>query len=115
MFRNLGTYFSPMIITVDCAYRKQAWVELTPDEQSWTSGAVLTLTNGGKYIIQVGAVNGAGLTAVRKTNGVIVDITPPQVWIFAGAVSRLMPFVMVLFSSKYFYDGFSSIKGFETL
>ena len=88
-------------------------MELTPDQQSWTSGAVLTLTNGGKYIVQVGAVNGAGLTAVRKTNGVIMDITPPQVWVLAGAVSTFtvcLLSVTVLFSSKCFCDGFSPIK-----
>ena len=61
----------------------QAWAELPvaagDDPMTWTSGPVLSLTPGGRYLVQVGAVNGAGLTAVRKTNGVIVDITPPQV------------------------------------
>ena len=56
-----------------------AWHELPSDDLSWSSGHTLSLITGAMYTVQIGAVNGAGLTAVRMTNGVIVDVTKPQV------------------------------------
>ncbi|XP_070574642.1 uncharacterized protein [Ptychodera flava] len=43
----------------------------------WTSTEELSLKTGGHYEVRVSAVNGAGLTNVQDTNGVIVDPSPP--------------------------------------
>ena len=52
--------------------------ELSAEETRWTSPH-LYLEKGGFYWVEVAAVNGAGLTAVHRTDGVIVDPTPPHV------------------------------------
>ncbi|XP_035668230.1 uncharacterized protein LOC118410564 [Branchiostoma floridae] len=42
------------------------------------SPSVLTLVNGGHYLVRVSAVNGAGASTVHETDGVIVDTSPPD-------------------------------------
>ena len=39
----------------------------------------LNLKIGARYKIRISAVNGAGLTAVHYTDGLLVDPTPPEV------------------------------------
>ena len=46
---------------------------------TWTTDETLTLTIGARYKMKVSAVNGAGLTTVHYTDGVLVDPTPPSV------------------------------------
>lgn len=45
----------------------------------WTNAEPLPLKVGAYYNIRVSAINGAGLTGVHDTSGVIVDPTPPEV------------------------------------
>ena len=54
---------------------------------SWTTDETLTLTIGARYKMKVSAVNGAGLTTVHYTDGVLVDPTPPYVSLFCQADS----------------------------
>nr|XP_006817093.1 PREDICTED: uncharacterized protein LOC100376421 [Saccoglossus kowalevskii] len=45
---------------------------------SWTSQDSLELINGAHYSLRIIAVNGAGLSNVQDTDGVIVDTSPPK-------------------------------------
>ena len=53
--------------------------ELDSSLTTFTTDELLSLTPGGFYYVRVVALNGAGLTAVYETDGVIVDPTPPSV------------------------------------
>ncbi|XP_070564497.1 uncharacterized protein [Ptychodera flava] len=53
------------------------WEELDNTQTAWTSPE-LDLKDGGDYNVRVAAINNAGLTNVQKTDGVIVDSTPPE-------------------------------------
>ena len=53
--------------------------DLDPSITTWRTDEPLTLIPGGFYFIRIAVVNGAGLTAVHDTDGVIVDPSPPVV------------------------------------
>ena len=53
--------------------------ELDSSLKTFATDEPLTLTPGGFYFVRVAALNGAGLTAVHDTDGVIVDPSPPVV------------------------------------
>ena len=59
-------------------YSSDTWAVVDPLAQSWTSPN-LALTAGTKYTLRVVAVNGAGLSAVHHTDGVVIDDSPPKV------------------------------------
>jgi hypothetical protein len=46
----------------------------------------LNLHQGGLYSLRIGAVNYAGIMAAFETNGVLVDITPPDVSLLQEAI-----------------------------
>nr|XP_006817933.1 PREDICTED: uncharacterized protein LOC100377080 [Saccoglossus kowalevskii] len=73
-------------------------LSISPDQNDWTSDNPLTLLTGRHYSIRVTAVNGAGLSTVHDTDGVIVDPTPPRMRkIFVGVLAG---------ESEEIFDGF---------
>ena len=56
-----------------------SWKVIPGNSLKWITDEVLSLKIGARYKMRVSAVNGAGLTAVRHTTGLIVDPTPPEV------------------------------------
>ncbi|XP_077996024.1 uncharacterized protein LOC144449371 [Glandiceps talaboti] len=65
---------------------------------TWTSPVSLSLETGGHYSVRIAATNGAGLTNVQDTDGVIVDPSPPIMRVLA--VGILTP------GSEELFDGF---------
>ena len=64
--------------TLHAAIRNN-WKEIsdkTATAHTWTG---LTLREGARYSVRVGAINNAGYLASFETNGVVIDTSPPIV------------------------------------
>ena len=67
------------------------WLNLDEDvDITHYTQAGLTLHQGGIYSTRVGAVNKAGFVAAFETDGVIIDITPPNVSIIVWCVQNML-------------------------
>ena len=53
--------------------------ELTKQAEGFTTDEDLTLQEGTRYKIKLTTSNRAGLKTVHKTDGVVVDVSPPEV------------------------------------
>ena len=60
---------------------RNEWKELAGGDLTSYTGTGLTLRNGARYTMRVGAINHAGFLASFETNGVVIDVTPPLVTI----------------------------------
>ena len=63
----------------NCAVARNEWKELAGGDLTSFTWTGLTLRNGARYTMRVGAVNHAGFLASFETNGVIIDVIPPIV------------------------------------
>ncbi|XP_077992165.1 uncharacterized protein LOC144446291 [Glandiceps talaboti] len=64
------------------------WVSVPGTATTWTSVDTLSLRIGGHYSVRVSAVNGAGLSTVHDTDGVVLDPTPPMMRaVFVGVIA----------------------------
>ena len=70
---------SSLCLTV--AVVRNEWKELAGGDLTSYTWTGLTLRNGARYTMRVGAINHAGFLASFETNGVIIDVTPPLVTI----------------------------------
>ena len=60
---------------------RSEWKTLPGSATKWATDEALDLKIGALCKIRVSAVNGAGLTAVHYTDGLLVDPTPPEVYV----------------------------------
>ena len=60
---------------------KNTWQNLTGSALTDHTQTGLSLKEGGKYSMRVGALNKAGFLASFETNGVIVDSSEPMVYV----------------------------------
>ncbi|XP_070572594.1 uncharacterized protein [Ptychodera flava] len=77
---------------------RNEWFTVPSGTSVWMSEDNLSLQIGGHYSIRVSAVNGAGLTTVHDTDGVIIDPTPP--------VMRSVYVGVLAGESEEIFDGF---------
>lgn len=77
-FRNFYIVLMDYILIYIAAIRNN-WKEIsdkTATAHTWTG---LTLREGARYSVRVGAINNAGYLASFETNGVVIDTSPPIV------------------------------------
>ena len=77
-FRNFYIVLMDYILLYIAAIRNN-WKEIsdkTATAHTWTG---LTLKEGARYSVRVGAINNAGYLASFETNGVVIDTSPPIV------------------------------------
>ncbi|XP_070573688.1 uncharacterized protein [Ptychodera flava] len=77
---------------------RNEWFTVPSSTSVWMSEDNLSLKIGGHYSIRVSAVNGAGLTTVHDTDGVIIDPSPP--------VMRSVYVGVLAGESEEIFDGF---------
>lgn len=58
---------------------RSEWKDLPSGDMTSYTWTGLSLRNGARYTVRVGAINHAGFLASFETNGVVIDITPPMV------------------------------------
>ena len=58
---------------------KNSWKNLNDSSLTSYTWTGLSLQEGARYSLRVGAVNHAGFLAAFETNGVVIDISPPLV------------------------------------
>ena len=80
------SYLFPIFPLLTSLHCRAHWKTVPGSATTWTTDEVLTLKIGARYKMRVSAVNGAGLTAVHYTNGVLVDPTPPKVCSYVAPV-----------------------------
>ena len=80
-FKYFRSFYIVLVdyILLNIAAIRNNWKEIsdnTATAHTWTG---LTLREGARYSVRVGAINNAGYLASFETNGVVIDTSPPIV------------------------------------